>query len=103
MANLDSLAAEYDMVGLHRLSAPGVLAPVVSDGGLLGFSDRSTTARETATAALLWEACHRRPDGHAVRRAVEAGADLQRAVVIAVDQRVAPLLWRAVQSAGLAT
>ncbi|HXN63106.1 MAG TPA: nucleotidyltransferase family protein, partial [Acidimicrobiales bacterium] len=56
-----------------------------------------------ATAALLWEACHRRPDGHAVRAAVEGGADLPRAVVTAVHQRVAPLLWRAVQSAGLGT
>ena len=62
-----------------------------------------TTAREEATAALLWEACHRQPDGHAVRSAVERGADLQRAVVTAVHQRLAPLLWRAVRSAGLAT
>jgi Uncharacterised nucleotidyltransferase len=91
------------MAGLHGLLDAGVLAPVVSDGGLLGFPGRSTTARETATAALLWEACRRRPDGHAVRRAVEGGADLQRAVITAVDQRVAPLLWRAVQGAGLAT
>ena len=66
------------------------------------MADRpATTSHEEATAALLWEACHRYPDGDAVRTAVDGGADLPRAVVTAVQQRVAPLLWRALRIAGL--
>lgn len=66
------------------------------------MADRpAATAQEEATAALLWEACHHRPDGVAVRAAVEGGADLPRAVATAFRQRVAPLLWRAVHGAGL--
>jgi hypothetical protein len=48
-----------------------------------------------ATARLLWEACRRDPDPAAFRRALNCGADIDRAVTAAVEHRIAPLLWRA--------
>jgi Uncharacterised nucleotidyltransferase len=48
-----------------------------------------------ATAQLLWEACRRDPDPAAFRRALAAGADIERALAAAVEHRIAPLLWRA--------
>jgi hypothetical protein len=54
------------------------------------------------TAALLWAACHLEPSPADVRAAVEAGADLDAAAHLAVAQRVSPLLWRALEAAGLA-
>jgi hypothetical protein len=52
------------------------------------------------TARLMWEACHRNPDPQAVRDAVSHGADLAWAVRLALEQRVGPLLWRALEAAG---
>jgi hypothetical protein len=54
------------------------------------------------TARLLWEACRRRTDPDAIERAITAGADAAAAAVAAVDHRVGPLLWRALQAAGAA-
>jgi hypothetical protein len=48
-----------------------------------------------ATAMLLWEACRRDPDPAAFRRALNCGADIDRALTAAVEHRIAPLLWRA--------
>jgi hypothetical protein len=48
-----------------------------------------------ATAVLLWESCRRDPDPPAFRRALNCGADIDRAVAAATDHRIAPLLWRA--------
>ena len=54
-----------------------------------------------ATASLLWEACHRRPDAGALHAALDAGADAGRVVALAARHRVSGLLWRAVVGAGL--
>ena len=40
------------------------------------------------------------PDPAAIRRALDGGADLDRAVAAAIDHRIAPLLWRALDAAG---
>jgi hypothetical protein len=48
-----------------------------------------------ATAMLLWEACRRDPDPAAFRRALNCGADIDRALTAAAEHRIAPLLWRA--------
>jgi len=53
---------------------------------------------DTATASLLWLACRPAPDLDGVRDAVLAGASLERAAEIAVNQRVSPLLWRALRA-----
>src|SRR5581483_2683577 len=50
---------------------------------------------DAATASLLWAACRPVPDADGVRRALAAGADLASASQVALSQRVAPLLWRA--------
>jgi hypothetical protein len=54
------------------------------------------------TAALLWAACRREPSPAEVLAAVDAGADLNEAADIALVQRVSPLLWRALEQAGIA-
>ena len=64
------------------------------------FDARPATARTEATATLLWEACRPDPDPEAVRRALDGGADLDRAVAAATDHRIGPLLWRALHAAG---
>jgi hypothetical protein len=51
-----------------------------------------STAR---TASLLWEACRRDPHPESLRRSLEEGADLARAVAAAEEHRIGPLLWRA--------
>src|SRR5581483_6622361 len=50
---------------------------------------------DAATASLLWAACRPVPDADGVRQALDAGADLASASQLALSQRVAPLLWRA--------
>ncbi|HZN14856.1 MAG TPA: nucleotidyltransferase family protein [Acidimicrobiales bacterium] len=54
------------------------------------------------TGALMWAACRLEPDAPAVADAVARGADLDLAADQAVAQRVAPLLWRALEAAGCA-
>jgi hypothetical protein len=68
------------------------------DGRMSG--QESHAAADTLTATLLWEACRRDPDPAAVRRALDGGADVSRAVVAAGEHRVGPLLWRALGKAG---
>ncbi len=51
------------------------------------------------TARLLWEACRPDPDPAAVWRALDLGAELPVAAAAAVDHRLVPLLWRAVETA----
>lgn len=63
----------------------------------------ATQATDAATCALLWEACRRHPDAGAVADAVGAGADVPAAAALAVGQRIAPLLWRALFQAGVAS
>jgi hypothetical protein len=53
------------------------------------------------TSLLLWEACHRHPDGGKVAAAVSSGADPQLASAWAVRHGIAPLLWRALVLAGV--
>jgi hypothetical protein len=55
---------------------------------------------DAATASLLWAACRPVPDAEGVRQALDAGADLSSASQLALSQRVAPLLWRALQETG---
>ena len=50
---------------------------------------------DSATAALVWAACRPVPDLDAVRVAIEGGADLTLVAHAAMEQRVSPLLWRA--------
>ncbi len=52
-------------------------------------------------ASLLWAACRPEPDTHGVRAAVAQGADLDFTADVALAQRVAPLLVRALNDAGL--
>ena len=52
------------------------------------------------TATLLWEACRRHPDPASLRRALAGGADIGWAVSAASEQRIGPLLWRALGAAG---
>src|SRR5579885_678904 len=56
-------------------------------------------ARVLATAELLWEAARRDVDRQAVRRALDAGADVDAAVERAAHNRVTALLWRALDAA----
>ena len=60
----------------------------------------SIESMDAATASLLWAACRPAPDGDGVRAALDAGADLEHATQLALSQRVAPLLWRALQETG---
>ena len=64
------------------------------------FDARPAITRTEATATLLWAACRPDPDPEAVRRALDGGADLDRAVTAATDHRIGPLLWRALHAAG---
>lgn len=58
-------------------------------------------ARDTeATAALIWAACRPDPSRAAIAAALTAGADLGRVADVALAQRVAPLLWRALDIGG---
>ena len=59
----------------------------------------ATTVTEQ-TATLLWEACRRDPDPASLRRALAGGADIGWAVSAASEQRIGPLLWRALGAAG---
>lgn len=59
--------------------------------------DGATGADPAATAALLWAACRPEPDFAGAEEARAGGADLAWASRVAVNQRVAPLLWRVVQ------
>jgi hypothetical protein len=56
---------------------------------------------DAATASLLWAGCRPVPDSNEVRRALDTGADLSRAAELALIQRVAPLLWRALGTVGV--
>ena len=58
----------------------------------------ATVTEQTAT--LLWEACRRNPDPASLRRALAGGADIGWAVSAAAEQRIGPLLWRALGAAG---
>jgi Uncharacterised nucleotidyltransferase len=58
----------------------------------------ATTVTEQ-TATLLWEACRRDPDPASLRRALAGGADVGWAVSAASEQRIGPLLWRALGAA----
>jgi hypothetical protein len=60
-------------------------------------SPATTVAEWTAT--LLWEACRREPRADSVRRALAGGADIGWAVSAASEQRIGPLLWRALGAA----
>ena len=53
-----------------------------------------------ATAGLLWTACHRHPQSAVVRRAIEDGADVGHAALLAVAHRTAALLWRSLELVG---
>ena len=53
------------------------------------------------TSSLLWEACHRYPDGGTIAAALSHGADAHLASVWSVRHGIAPLLWRAFVGAGL--
>ena len=59
----------------------------------------ATTVTEW-TATLLWESCRREPRADSVRRALAGGADIGWAVSAASEQRIGPLLWRALGAAG---
>ncbi len=59
----------------------------------------ATTVTEQ-TATLLWESCRRDPDPASLRRALAGGADIGWAVSAASEQRIGPLLWRALGAAG---
>ena len=59
----------------------------------------ATTVTEQ-TATLLWEACRREPRADSVRRTLAGGADIGWAVSAASEQRIGPLLWRALGAAG---
>jgi hypothetical protein len=59
----------------------------------------ATTVTEQ-TATLLWEACRREPRADSVRRALAGGANIGWAVSAASEQRIGPLLWRALGAAG---
>jgi len=61
-------------------------------------SPATTVAEWTAT--LLWEACRREPRADSFRRAFAGGADIGWAVSAASEQRIGPLLWRALGAAG---
>lgn len=54
------------------------------------------------TATLLWAACRRAPAVDEITSALANGADLDRAAEVALSQRVSPLLWRALNAAGVA-
>jgi hypothetical protein len=60
----------------------------------------ATTVAER-TASLLWEACRREPRADSLRRALAGGADIGWAVSAASEQRIGPLLWRALAAADL--
>jgi hypothetical protein len=62
------------------------------------MNDVVRVANTSATASLLWSACRPEPALEAVRAAVDAGADLERAANAALLQRASPLLWRALES-----
>ncbi len=66
------------------------------------MSDLESPATTVAewTATLLWEACRREPRADSVRRALAGGADIGWAVSAASEQRIGPLLWRALGAAG---
>lgn len=49
------------------------------------------------TARLLWEVCHRTPDPTVVTEAIGNGADVRWAAPFAVQQRIGPLLWKALE------
>jgi len=61
-------------------------------------SPATTVAEWTAT--LLWEACRREPRADSFQRAFAGGADIGWAVSAASEQRIGPLLWRALGAAG---
>ena len=63
------------------------------------MSGERSDAATVQTARLLWEACRPAPDPAAVRRTLDDGADLSRAVASAAQHRLVPLLWRALVSA----
>ena len=52
------------------------------------------------TASLLWEACRRYPDKGKIAAAISSGADTPAASLWAERHGIAPLLWRALGSAG---
>jgi hypothetical protein len=56
---------------------------------------------ERATARLLWAACRPEPDVDGIAGEVDRGADLDRAALVAVVQRVGPLLRQSLTKAGL--
>ncbi len=54
------------------------------------------------TASLLWAACRRTPALDEITDSLSRGANLDLAAEIALGQRVSPLLWRALNAAGVA-
>lgn len=56
----------------------------------------------SATAGLLWAAARPDPEAIAITRALDDGADVDRAASAAIANRVAPLFWRALARAGVA-
>jgi hypothetical protein len=60
-------------------------------------NDATRPVDAAATAQLLWSACRPEPDAVATVAAVLAGADLALAAAVALEQRVGPLLWRALE------
>jgi len=55
---------------------------------------------QASTATLLWEACRRYVDVEAVQGAISNGADVGQAAGAATRHGIAPLLWRALRTAG---
>jgi putative nucleotidyltransferase-like protein len=53
-----------------------------------------------ATLWLLWEACRREPNVEAIREAASGDIQPSRLVDLALANRIAPLLWRALVTAG---
>lgn len=56
--------------------------------------------RRRLTAQLLWLASHRRPDGPAVTRVLDAGGDAGLGCAAAAVHRLGGLLWRSLEHAG---
>lgn len=65
----------------------GAPAGTTSMGSVTGATTVAAAEPEVrrATAELLWEACHRRPDPLEVRKAISNGADLVHAIAVAAQ------------------
>jgi len=55
-----------------------------------------------STVTLLWEACRKYPEVGTIRAAVDSGIQPELLVMLALNHRIGPLLWRAMTAAGCA-